>query len=80
MMFSCVGQDDMGAFINNELEAEHVNTDLVYESAQHLTGLVLLGIKPPRNFPLMFYRTDCADMQLNAEQISEAVLKQAKPC
>lgn len=78
MMFSCVGQDDMGVFLRRELQKEGVNTDLLYASNQHLTGLVLLGINPPKEFPLMFYRKDCADMQLKAEQVDESWLTQTK--
>lgn len=78
MMFSCVGQDEMGAFLKNELEREGVNTDLLQESKNHLTGLVLLGINPPKEFPLMFYRTDCADMQIKSHHIDATVLLQAK--
>lgn len=78
MMFSCVGQDEMGMFLKSELEREGVNTDLLYETEHHLTGLVLLGIKPPKDFPLMFYRKDCADMQLKAEQISQTILERSK--
>lgn len=78
MMFSCVGQDEMGHFIKQELEHEGVNTQLLSESKQHLTGLVLLGINPPNNFPLMFYRNDCADMQLKPDQIADSDLRQAK--
>ncbi|HHF7366002.1 TPA: 5-dehydro-2-deoxygluconokinase [Legionella bozemanae] len=78
MMFSCVGHDEMGHFLKNELRAEGVNTDLLQTTEHHLTGLVLLGIKPPHEFPLMFYRTDCADMQIKPQQISQSVLEQAK--
>lgn len=78
MMFSCVGQDELGHFLREELQTEGVNTDLLYESEKHLTGLVLLGIKPPADFPLIFYRTDCADMQLRADQISDTSLGNAK--
>ncbi|KTD04464.1 5-dehydro-2-deoxygluconokinase [Fluoribacter gormanii] len=78
MMFSCIGQDEMGRFLKSELETEGVNTDLLQETAHHLTGLVLLGIKPPHEFPLMFYRTDCADMQIKSHQINQDVLQQAK--
>lgn len=78
MMFSCIGQDEMGLFLKNELIHEGVNTDLLEETKNHLTGLVLLGIKPPHEFPLMFYRTDCADMQLKPQQISKDKLQQAK--
>lgn len=78
MMFSCVGQDEMGRFLKHELELEGVNTDLLYETEDHLTGLVLLGIKPPNEFPLMFYRTDCADMQIKSGHINKDILHQSK--
>ena len=78
MMFSCVGQDEMGAFLKQELSKEGVNIDLLYETAQHLTGLVLLGVKPPNDFPLIFYRTQCADMQLMPHHISKSDLEQSK--
>ena len=60
------------------IKKEGVQTKLLYESEHHLTGLVLLGINPPTNFPLIFYRNDCADMQLNPSQITEKDLKQSK--
>lgn len=78
MMFSCIGQDEMGLFLKQELVREGVNIDLLYETDQHLTGLVLLGIKPPREFPLMFYRNDCADMQLKSQQITKSDLERSK--
>ncbi|HIG0326450.1 TPA: 5-dehydro-2-deoxygluconokinase [Legionella pneumophila] len=77
-MFSCVGSDELGKFLKEELEREGVNIELLSETDNHLTGLVLLGIKPPSNFPLLFYRNDCADMQIKAEQISFSALKNAK--
>lgn len=77
-MFSCVGADEMGRFLKETLLKEQVNIDLLKESAKHLTGLVLLGIDPPNHFPLMFYRNDCADMQIRVEDITAADLAQAK--
>lgn len=78
MMFSCVGKDEMGSFLKDALQTEGVSTDLLYETESHLTGLVLLGIKPPNNFPLIFYRNNCADMQIKPHQISKSVLQQTK--
>ena len=78
MMFSCIGQDEMGVFLKEELQREGVNIDLLYETKNHLTGLVLLGVKPPKDFPLIFYRNDCADMQIKTQQISTDILKKAK--
>ncbi|HHT9952748.1 TPA: 5-dehydro-2-deoxygluconokinase [Legionella pneumophila] len=77
-MFSCVGSDELGKFLKEELEREGVNIELLSETDNHLTGLVLLGIKPPSNFPLLFYRNDCADMQIKSDQISFTDLKNAK--
>ena len=78
MMFSCVGQDAMGEFLKETLVKEGVYCDLLYETAHHLTGLVLLGIDPPDHFPLIFYRKDCADMQLKPEQVKEECIKKSK--
>ena len=78
MMFSCVGTDDMGQFVKQTLIAEGVRTDLLYETPDHLTGLVLLGVKPPSEFPLLFYRENCSDMQLKPGQVKEELLRQAK--
>ncbi|CEK09199.1 5-dehydro-2-deoxygluconokinase [Legionella hackeliae] len=77
-MFSCVGQDEMGEFIKQTLLHEGVGIDLLQETNKHLTGLVLLGIKPPHDFPLMFYRNDCADMQIQSQFLSDDALKNAK--
>ncbi|KTD75140.1 5-dehydro-2-deoxygluconokinase [Legionella waltersii] len=77
-LFSCVGTDDMGVFLQKELCKERVNTDLLSTSDKHLTGLVLLGIAPPDRFPLIFYRKDCSDMQLQNEHISDERLLHSK--
>jgi len=66
-MFSCIGKDDMGVFLKNTLEKEGVDTTLLTTKAAHLTGLVILGIDPPGRFPLIFYRENCADMQIQPE-------------
>ena len=78
MMFSCVGTDEMGRFVKETLVAEGVRTDLLYETPDHLTGLVLLGVKPPNEFPLLFYRENCADMQLKPEHVRDDLFLQAK--
>jgi len=77
-IFSCIGQDEMGIFLKRELQKEGVNVDLLTETVNHLTGLVLLGIQPPDHFPLMFYRNDCADMQIQMHSIQSSDLLQTK--
>lgn len=77
-MLSCVGADAMGQFLKKELQKENVDIRALKETKDHLTGLVLLGIEPPQRFPLIFYRKDCADMQLQRSDIDTALLSLAK--
>ena len=59
-----VGADHMGRFIREQLEREGVNVTGVVSDPDRLTALVLLGIRDPDTFPLIFYRENCADMAL----------------
>ena len=77
-MFSCVGTDDMGVYLRQFLESEGVNTSLLRNTPNHLTALVLLGVSPPDRFPLIFYRENCADMQIKIEDIKPEIFRQAK--
>lgn len=77
-MFSCVGTDDMGRFLRAQLQREGVDTSLLQETSEHLTALVLLGVSPPDRFPLIFYRENCADMQLRPEHAQAEVFARAK--
>ena len=77
-MFSCVGTDDMGVYLRKFLESEGVNTSLLRNTPDHLTALVLLGVDPPDRFPLIFYRENCADMQIKKEDINPEIFSQTK--
>ena len=77
-MFSCVGTDAMGKFLKQELVRENVDISQVSETNSHLTGLVLLGVNPPDRFPLIFYRENCADMQLHKQNVDACFLSLAK--
>lgn len=68
-LLSKVGTDDLGTFLRQRLESEGVDTSLLLDSPGHLTGLVVLGIAPPDRFPLIFFRENCADMQLEAHEV-----------
>ena len=59
-----VGDEHMGRFIREELAREGVNTTGVVTDPARLTALVLLGIRDDKQFPLIFYRENCADMAL----------------
>ena len=77
-MFSCVGTDDMGIYLRNTLEKEGVDTSLLRNTPENLTALVLLGVNPPERFPLIFYRENCADMQIQPEDAEPEIFKKAK--
>lgn len=77
-MFSCIGTDAMGQFLKKELLREKVDITLLRETSEHLTGLVLLGVIPPDHFPLVFYRENCADMQISKDQVDPDFFAKAK--
>lgn len=73
-----VGDEHMGRFIREELEREGVDTRGVKTDPDRLTALVLLGIRDQEQFPLIFYREDCADMALSEDDIDEAYITEAR--
>lgn len=77
-MLSCVGEDEMGTFLIDTLLDEKVDITMVRQTPNHLTGLVLLGIIPPDHFPLIFYRENCADMQIQCDDIDETFFQKTK--
>ncbi len=73
-----VGDEHMGRFIREQLEREGVNTDGVKTDPERLTALVLLGIRDQEQFPLIFYREDCADMGLTTDDVDEDFIRSAR--
>jgi 5-dehydro-2-deoxygluconokinase len=73
-----VGDEHMGRFIREELAKEGVDTRGVITDPQRLTALVLLGIRDDKQFPLIFYRENCADMALCEDDIDEAFIASAR--
>ena len=72
-----VGDEHMGRFIREELAAEGVDVRGVVTDPERLTALVLLGIRDRQHFPLIFYRENCADMALCADDIDPALIARA---
>jgi 5-dehydro-2-deoxygluconokinase len=73
-----VGDEHMGRFIREELAREGVDTRGVVTDPARLTALVLLGIRDDKQFPLIFYRENCADMALCEDDINEAFIAEAR--
>jgi 5-dehydro-2-deoxygluconokinase len=66
-----VGNEHMGRFIREELAREGVDVRGVKTDDERLTALVILGIRDEHQFPLIFYRENCADMALCEDDIDE---------
>ncbi len=72
-----VGDEHMGRFIREQLQREGVDVAGVHTDPDRLTSLVLLGIRNSKNFPLIFYRDNCADGALDESDIDEAFVASA---
>ena len=73
-----VGNEHMGRFIREQLQRESVDVRGVATDPERLTALVLLGIRDEHQFPLIFYRENCADMALSEEDIDPALIAEAR--
>ena len=77
-MVSRVGNEQMGRFLLESLQAEGCDTSQVQIDPERLTALVLLGLKDRDTFPLLFMRENCADMAVQASEISEDFIAQCR--
>ena len=73
-----VGDEHMGRFIREELAREGVDVRGVKTDPDRLTALVLLGIRDDKQFPLIFYRENCADMALCEDDIAESLIAETR--
>lgn len=71
-LLTAVGQDRVGDFILHFLEREGVETRFIPRKPGHRTSAVLLGIEGPESFPLTYYRDNCADNELNIDNVRAA--------
>lgn len=72
-----VGAEQMGRFITEQLAREGVETAGITSDPGRLTALVLLAVEKEGVSPMIFVRTDCADMALSEADIDEAFIASA---
>jgi 5-dehydro-2-deoxygluconokinase len=72
-----VGNEQMGRFIKEQLAREGVDTAGIATDPERLTALVLLAVEAEGVSPMIFVRTDCADMALDEGDIDEAFIASA---
>ncbi|MFE0016270.1 5-dehydro-2-deoxygluconokinase [Mesorhizobium sp. NPDC059054] len=73
-----VGDEQMGRFIREQLVREKVNVDGLRTDPERLTALVLLSVEDEGVSPMIFYRSDCADMALSEDDVDEAFVTSAR--
>ena len=71
-LLTAIGDDPVGDFILHFLEGEGVATRFIPRKAAHRTSAVVLGIEPPDKFPLVYYRDNCADINLTIDDVLAA--------
>src|SRR5438128_5995467 len=77
-VLTAVGEDPVGDFICSFLEKEGVVTSFVPRKPGRRTSAVILGIEPPDKFPLVYYRDNCADIELTIEDVLAAPVAQSR--
>ncbi|TMV59755.1 5-dehydro-2-deoxygluconokinase, partial [Thioclava sp. BHET1] len=73
-----VGDEHMGRFIREQLQREGVDIRGVTTDPERLTALVILGIRDETQFPLIFYRENCADMALSEADIDADLIASSR--
>src|SRR5947208_8427614 len=71
-LLTAVGDDQVGNFILHFLRSEGIETRFIPRKPGHRTSAVVLGIEPPDRFPLVFYRDNCADIELTIDDVLAA--------
>lgn len=72
-----VGDEHMGRFIREQLVREGVDVRGVHTDPGRFTALAILGVCDEQSFPLLFYRTDCADAALDESDVDPAYILSA---
>src|SRR6476620_12353491 len=73
-LLTALGEDQVGNFILHFLRNEGIETQYIPRKPGHRSSAVVLGIEPPDRFPLVFYRDNCADIELSIEDVLAAPL------
>jgi 5-dehydro-2-deoxygluconokinase len=78
VLLTGLGQDPVGDFILHFLDHEGVNTRYSPRKPGHRTSAVVLGIEPPDKFPLVYYRDNCADIELTIDDVLAAPIADSR--
>lgn len=74
-----LADDQHGRFIKTYMTAEGVDMEeTVLDTAGHKTGLAFTEIKSPSECSILMYRDEVADLYLEASEVDEAYIKEAR--
>ena len=68
-MVTAVGPDPVGEFVVEFFRREGVDTASIPQKPGTRTAAVILGIEPPDRFPMVYYRDNCADVELSIDDV-----------
>ncbi len=77
-LLTAIGDDPVGEFILKFLKKEDIETRFIVIKPEHRTSAVLLGIEPPDKFPLIYYRENCADIELNTDDVLASPIAESR--
>jgi 5-dehydro-2-deoxygluconokinase len=77
VLLTAIGQDPVGDFLLHFLEQEGINTSFIARKPGRRTSAVILGIEPPDKFPLVYYRDNCADIELTIDDVMAAPIAES---
>lgn len=77
-LLTAMGDDPVADFMLKFLNAEGVETRFIPRKAEFRTSAVVLGIEPPDKFPLVYYRSGCADIQMTIDDALAAPLAETR--
>ncbi len=77
-LLTAVGDDPVGDFILHALQREKVDTQFIPRKPGRRTSAVVLGIEPPDRFPLVYYRDNCADIELTIDDVLATPIAEAR--
>ncbi|MCL4863096.1 MAG: 5-dehydro-2-deoxygluconokinase, partial [Caldilineaceae bacterium] len=73
-----LGNDPVGDFILHFLNNEGVDTQYIVRKPGRRSSAVVLGIEPPDKFPLVYYRDNCADIELSIDDVLASPIAQSQ--
>ena len=71
-LLTAFGEDPVGDFLLKFLDDEGVDTRFIPRKPGRRSSAVVLGIEPPDRFPLVYYRDNCADIELSIDDVLAA--------